>query len=457
MTNRSPWIHQLKKDRQVVTLASDVETDVAIVGAGIAGISTAYFILKNTDKKVVVLERGKFAHGATGHNAGQIASYFERPFYELADEFGLEKAAEAQLAVESAWTLLDLMYTEAGLDLPLSRFIGHAGLSTYDHVVRHLKDNQYRKRAGMKTEIFKVSADAPFVSAIPAEYAELYDVVPQTEIEELLQTKNTTYKAVISFQKGCLNSALFCQEIIEFLTKTYPDRFALYEHTPIHKVVLHGGRALLDAGKRTVTAGRVILCTNGFETLNIINEGGLAIDTKFHHLVRGMVGYMSAYVEPMNKPPTAISYFEPASVDSDDPYASDPYFYLTRRQFDAEGVKGMNLISVGGPEFSLDQRSEYTTDLDYPEQEKANIDAFVKSTYDIDPNKKIDYQYTWHGLMGYTPSGLRVVGEEPKNPVLLYNLGCNGVGILPSIYGADRISKIIKGEKPAPSIFDPRG
>lgn len=456
MPNRSPWIHQLNNDRVIIPLKQDAETDVAIVGAGIAGISTAFFILRYTDKKVLILEKGKFAHGATGHNAGQIASYFERPFYELADEFGLDQAAAAQLAVESSWQLLDQMYTEAGLSIPVSRFMGQAGFTTLEQVLRHLKDNLYRQRAGLRTEGFKIADSAPFLASIPAEYKGLYEVVPQDDVLNALQTSNKEYMAALSYQKGCLNSALFCQEIIAFLAKTYPERFALYEHTPISKVVLHDRKALLDAGKHTVQAGRVVLCTNGFEGVNIINEGGLAVDAKFHHLVKGMVGYMSAYLEPMNKSATAISYFPPNHVDSSDPFAEDPYFYLTRRPFDFQGNDNSNLISVGGPEFPMENRLEYDADLDYPEDAKKRIHSFVKGTYDPDPNRKIDYQFTWHGLMGYTPSGVRLVGEEPKNPALMYNLGCNGVGILPSIFGARRIASIIGGEKVEPMIFDPK-
>jgi glycine/D-amino acid oxidase-like deaminating enzyme len=456
MRHRSPWIHQLDHARPLMSIKSDIETDVVVVGAGIAGISSAYFILKNTDRKVVVVEKGKLAHGATGHNAGQIASYFERPFYELVDEFGLELAAQGQKSVEGAWQLLDSMYTEAGLSIPLSRFMGHAGFSTYDQVIRHLKDNACRKKAGLRTEEFRISETAPFVDTIPAEYRDFYEVVPHETVLSLLQTGNRDYVAALSYQKGCLNSALFSQEIALYLLKAYPERFALYEHTPIQKVSLHDGKAYLDADRHTITSGRVVLCTNGFEGFKIINEGGLAIDTKFHHLVRGMVGYMSAYIEPMNKPPTAISYFPPANTNSSDPYSEDPYFYLTRRQFDVENFENANLISVGGPEFSLEDRMKYDADLDYPEEEKARINAFVKSTYDSDPNRAIDYQFTWHGLMGYTPSGVRVVGQEPKNPVLLYNLGCNGVGILPSICGAQKIAEIIGGKKLDTSIFDPK-
>ena len=87
---------------------------------------------------------------------------------------------------------------------------------------------------------------------------------------------------------------------------------------------------------------------------------------------------------------------------------------------------------------------------------QAEIDRFMKKLYDVDPNKKIEYQFTWHGLMGYTPNRVRLIGSEPKNPVIMYNLGCNGVGILPSIYGAKRISDIVAGKKLPPSMFDPR-
>ena len=51
---------------------------------------------------------------------------------------------------------------------------------------------------------------------------------------------------------------------------------------------------------------------------------------------------------------------------------------------------------------------------------------------------------------------VRVVGAHPRHPSLLYNLGCNGVGFLPSIVGGERIAGILAGERLGPSIFDPR-
>jgi glycine/D-amino acid oxidase-like deaminating enzyme len=58
--------------------------------------------------------------------------------------------------------------------------------------------------------------------------------------------------------------------------------------------------------------------------------------------------------------------------------------------------------------------------------------------------------------MGYMPDRLRVVGQEPRNPALLYNLACNGVGILSSLHGGLRIAELLAGRQLPPSLFDPR-
>jgi glycine/D-amino acid oxidase-like deaminating enzyme len=49
-----------------------------------------------------------------------------------------------------------------------------------------------------------------------------------------------------------------------------------------------------------------------------------------------------------------------------------------------------------------------------------------------------------------------VIGPHPRHPRLLYNLGCNGVGFLPSIHGGHRLARMLAGDRPVPSVFDPR-
>lgn len=452
--NHSPWIKQLKRTRPVVPLSNDVSADVAIVGGGIAGVTTAFFTLRDTNKTVVLLEADKVAHGATGHNAGQIASYFERPLSELVAEFGLKLAINGQQSIESGWILLDQIVAEAKLQTPLYRFTGYAALSSLEQLLVHLKNNRYRVQGGLPAEAIIVAKEWNGLGDIPLEYKDLYTTVPQKDLLRLIDTDNSDYIALLSYQKGCMNSALFSEELIGYLIATYKDRFSFYEGSPVGTVSLTENKATLEVLKHTVTAEKVVLCTNGFEYLTIKNNAGAEIDTKFHHSVAGRVGYMSGYVEPLNNPPVAISYFPKTSEYNGDP-TGESYFYLTRRPHEHEGKDSYNLVCAGGPEKVLPNGAGYSREDDYSEDMKAIIDDFLRDNYGKYPKAETEYSFCWHGLMGYTPNGIRRVGPEPCNPILLYNLGCNGIGILPSIFGGMRISQFLKGEKVERSIFDP--
>ncbi len=453
--NKSPWIHQLDQTRTPVALSHDVDTDIAIVGAGIAGISTAFFTLKYTNKRVTVFDQGRLAHGATGHNAGQVIARFERPLTKIVKEFGFEKTKRALHDLHSGWGLVDEIYTDADLDIPFARITGARGYSDLHQVVLAIQDIEIECLAGLPTRQMLVSEDASFRNMIPKVLESYCEFVPHKVILKKLETEDPQFQAVVMDQAACMNSALFCQEVVMHLIKKYPHRFSLFENTHIIKTVLKEKNVFLDTEKHTIHAERVVLCTNGFESIQILNEGGLTIDKEFHHLVNGRVGYMSGYLERMNKPGAAVSYY----VKGSDPFNDqpDPYFYLTRRLHEMEDQQKHNLVLIGGPEVEIPDRKEYHRDYEYPDTHQQDIDAFVRKEYDPDPNTKIEYQFTWHGLMGYTPNRVRLIGEEPKNRVLLYNLGCNGIGIIPSIFGGRKISKIIAGERQNPSVFDPRG
>lgn len=452
--NNSPWLAQLNRTRPVVPLSGDIATDVLIVGGGIAGASTAYFALKDTLDSVVLVEADRVAHGATGHNAGQVVSYFERPFETIVKEFGMEMANEGQRAIESAWGLIDEIVADAKLRTPLYRFTGYAGCSTLEQLVEHLEENKDRVAGGLMSDTVLVAEESGWQEQLPLEYKDLYSVVPQADILGLLETEDTRYMASISSQKGCMNSALFTEELIGYLLAAYPGRFSLYEESPVSKVSLAEDRATASIGTHAIEARRVVLCTNGFEQFHIENGSGSDIDTKFHHLVQGRIGYMAAYLESMNASPTAISYFPKDATVSGDP-TGEAYFYLTRRPHGEDVGEAKNLVCAGGPEQVLPNQALYTREEHCREDIRESLDDFLRTTYRHYPDPGTEYAFSWHGLMGYTPGGLRRIGIEPCNPVLLYNLGCNGVGILPSIYGGKRIARILAGEVLERSIFDP--
>lgn len=454
MKLRSPWLHQLNRERPVVPHNKDVRADVVVLGAGIAGVMTTYFLLNTSDRGVLMIDAGKVAHGATGHNGGQLVSYFERPFHDIAREYGLKMAAEGQMDIESSWKLLEQIQRKEKMQTPCHIVEGQAGCVDLPTLMEHLKNNAARRDAGIICETILVSKTFKQLQDIPRMYRGLYKLVEHKKILALLQSKDPSYIATISSKKGCMNSAAFCEELVVKMLKKFPERFQLIECLPVHTIRLLDAGAFLLTDRSRIEANQVVLCTNGFERLNIQNRHGVEINRKFHQLVRGSIGYMAAFLEEEGpQEAAAISYLPKMNATEHEAFDADPYFYLTRRPF-IEGKKE-NLICIAGPESLMDDTNDYHHEHPYPEEAKRLLTRFVQRTYPY-LKKKLNYAFFWHGLMGYTPNGLRCVGFEPCNPTLLYNLGCNGVGLLPSVFGGRKIARLLNGEVLPPSIFDPR-
>ena len=271
---RSPWIAQLAPLGEPRPLDADIATDVAIIGAGIAGIATAFFTLRSTGQRVLVLERDRVAHGATGRNAGQLTTYFERPLHDIAAQFGDGLAIEGQRAFDDAHDLLDLLVAETGATVRVERFTGHMGMFTLNHVLVHLRNNRLRLHGGLRIEPCVVSEEAAFLHEIPAEFAELYTVVPQAHIRELLETDDDRYRAVLSDRKGCANSALLCQQVLAYLEQHYPDRLRFADRTEVERVVVGSGGVEVHANGHRVCAARVVLCTNGYTRHVVEDDAG---------------------------------------------------------------------------------------------------------------------------------------------------------------------------------------
>src|SRR5436190_10026840 len=78
-------------------LEQNISTDVCIVGAGIAGMTTAY-LLARAGKSVVVLDDGPIGGGMTGRTTAHLVIALDDRYFELEHLHG-EKGA--RLAAES--------------------------------------------------------------------------------------------------------------------------------------------------------------------------------------------------------------------------------------------------------------------------------------------------------------------------------------------------------------------
>ena len=76
-------------------LSENLETDVVIIGGGLAGLSTAY-CLSQSGKSVVLVEDGFIGSGETGRTTAHITCALDDRYFELEEIFGKEKAVSCQ-------------------------------------------------------------------------------------------------------------------------------------------------------------------------------------------------------------------------------------------------------------------------------------------------------------------------------------------------------------------------
>jgi glycine/D-amino acid oxidase-like deaminating enzyme len=191
-----------------------------------------------------------------------------------------------------------------------------------------------------------------------------------------------------------------------------------------------------------------VLCTNGFVDHVVEDTAGAPVMLAADQQITGRVAYMTAFVdEPRTA--AAMSYIRNVAIGG-----PVPYVYVTRRTYDWAD-SAVTLTCMGGPEYPFHD-TEYQRDALFPGDLLQAMDDEVRPYAQPTRPPRQPYDFHWHGLMGYNDSGVRVVGAHPRHERLLYNLGCNGVGFLPSIHGADRLAQLLAGEHLEPSIFDPR-
>lgn len=96
----SYW-NENKDTREYPKLNQNISADVAIIGGGLTGIQTAYY-LTNRGLKVVVLEKDKLCSGTSGGSTGKITSQHGLLYKYLKDLNGKEYAKKYYKANEEA-------------------------------------------------------------------------------------------------------------------------------------------------------------------------------------------------------------------------------------------------------------------------------------------------------------------------------------------------------------------
>lgn len=91
---KSVWSESCKF-RKREALNKDIKTDVLVIGAGIAGILTAY-MLKQKGREVIVIDASEIVSGNTKNTTAKITSQHDLIYSKLIAEFGEEKLDSMQ-------------------------------------------------------------------------------------------------------------------------------------------------------------------------------------------------------------------------------------------------------------------------------------------------------------------------------------------------------------------------
>ncbi|CFX00568.1 FAD dependent oxidoreductase [Syntrophomonas zehnderi OL-4] len=115
------------------SLSEDITADVAIVGGGLVGITSAYLLTK-AGLKVALLEADRILHGTTGHTTAKITSQHSLIYARLKKEIGTEKAGLYAQANESALHMIADLVKEKQIDCDFERQSAYVYTSSPEYI-----------------------------------------------------------------------------------------------------------------------------------------------------------------------------------------------------------------------------------------------------------------------------------------------------------------------------------
>lgn len=393
-TNYGASVWSREEPLRITPLKEDTHADVCVIGAGIAGLTTAY-LLSKSGLRVVVIESHEIGGGETGRTSAHLASALDDRYFEIERLYGPRGARLAAESHRSAIEQIESIIGEETIECEFARLDGYLFLGAEESPETLDQELEAVHRAGLTSVTRETRAPL-----------DQFDTGPCLRFPQQAQFHPTKY----------LNG----------LAKAFIENGGrIFGETPAQQVQGGDNSFVKTSSGRRIQASQIVVATN--TPINDI----VAIHTK-QAAYRTYV--MGLYI-PEGSVPRAL-YWD----------TGDPYHYVRLEKCDHGLGAPRELLLVGGEDHKTGQEDD-------AELRFANLLDWARRRFPIIG----EIGYRWSGQVMEPVDSLAFIGLNPGDESNVYiATGDSGNGLTHGTIAGMLIRDLITGVKnPWADLYDP--
>jgi len=156
--NRSFWLEHAAA--AYPPLSDDLDVDVAVIGAGITGVTAAH-LLKQAGKTVALLEMNRVGYGATGYTTAKLTVGHNLVYSDLRKVYDAESATRYARSNQEAIEQVVRIVREQSIECDFERVPNYVYTESQDSVGRIEREVEAARAAGVDAEL-TTETDLPY-------------------------------------------------------------------------------------------------------------------------------------------------------------------------------------------------------------------------------------------------------------------------------------------------------
>ena len=392
----SPWIETTPRI-PTTSLTQNTRADVCVIGAGIAGLTTAY-LLAREGRSVVVLDAGQLGNGQTSMTTAHLSNVIDDTFKEILRLHGPDGARLANSSHVSAVDRIAMICAEEHIDCRFERLDGYLFLGAKD------------KESTLDEELEAARVANARVTRLPQAPVSGFSSGPCLRFPQQAQFHPLRYL------NGLANATVGRGGRIYTETKA---------------VEAEGGeRACVKTAEgHEISAAAIVIATNSpFNDLVTIHTK----QAPYHTYAIG------ARVTPGTI--THALYW-----DTEDPYHYVRLQRLSNRELGGDNDEDVDILIAGGEDHKAGQADD--AEARFERLERWTRERFAGVG---------EVEFRWSGQVMETVDGVAYIGRNPGDKNVYVVTGDSGNGITHGILAGMLIGDLIAGRENAwAKLYDP--